>query len=179
VGVSDESLYTEDRVPPVDRVLTLRGVLGEGLIKQIRQKMRATLRSTEPKLPENERKILRSTVDDFLALDQLKFPIYAAVSFGYADIPLGKRFGAVFKRSKPAEGALTQCVLQGVVNEWIPIAMDGIPHGHRSICLFDFMQGVPALIKRLPTVSPQTVVKPEDEVCLSSVETWELWKSKA
>jgi hypothetical protein len=176
--VADESLYTEDRVPPMERVLVLRGVLGEELIKQIRRNMRATLRQTEPKLPENERQIVRSTVEEFLALDQLRFPIYAAASFGYADIPLGKTFGAVFRKSQPAEGALTQCVLRAVINEWIPIAMDGIPSGHRSVCLFEFPQGVPAVIKRLPDVASVTAANVGD-VFLSSVETWELWKAKA
>jgi hypothetical protein len=156
VCVVDESLYTEDRVTPIDRVLALRGVFGERVIKQIRQSMRAALRGAEPTLPEDERKILRATVDNFLALDRLKSPVYASASFGYADVPLGKAFGAVFSKANPADGGATQCVLRAVINEWTPIAMDGIPKGHRSVCLFEFPQGIPTLIKRLPSVGYPT-----------------------
>ena len=177
--VVDESLYTEDRVPPIDRVLALRGVLGERAIKQIRQSMRPALRGAEPTLPDDERKILRATVDEFLALEHLKFPVYASSSFGYADIPIGKAFGAVFKTSNPAEGAITQCVLRAVINEWMPIAMDGIPRGHRSICLFEFPQGIPALIKRLPVVGYPTPPNVDEKVCLCSAEGWELRKGKS
>jgi len=176
--VVDESLYTEDRVAPIDRVLALRGVLRERVIEQIRQNMRAALRGAEPTLPEQERNILRATVDDFLALEGLKCPVYASASFGYADIPLGKAFGAVFSKSDPREGAATQCVLRAVINEWMPIAMDGIPKAHRSLCLFEFPQGIPGLIKRLPGVGYPTPPNVEDKVCLSSAETWELRKGK-
>jgi hypothetical protein len=179
VCVVDDSLYTEDRIPPIDRVLALRGVLAERVIKQIRQSMRPALRGAEPTLPEGEREILRATVDAFLALEHVKFPVYGSASFGYADIPLGKAFGAVFKKSNPAEGAITQCVLRAVINEWLPIAMDGVPKGHRSICLFEFPQGIPALIKRLPAVGYPTPPNVDEKVCLSSAEAWELRKSKA
>ena len=178
VCVVDESLYTEDRVPPIDRVLAVRGVLGERVIKQIKQSMRPALRGAEPTLPHDERKILQATVDHFLALEHLKFPVYASASFGYADIPLGKAFGAVFKTSNPAEGAITQCVLRAVINEWMPIAMDGIPRGHRSICLFEFPQGIPALVKRLPAVGYPTPPNVDEKVCLCSTEVWELRKGK-
>jgi hypothetical protein len=174
--VVDESLYIEDRVPPIDRVLALRGLLGERAIKAIRQNMRAALRSAEPTLPEEERQILRGMVEEFLALEQMKSPIYAAASFGYADIPLGKSFSAVFRKSNPAEGALSQCVLRAVINEWMPIAMDGIPKAHRSVCVFEFPQGVPALIKRLPNVGYPTPPNVEERVCVCSAETWELRK---
>jgi len=179
VCVVDESLYTEDRVPPIERVLALRGVLGERAIKQIKQNMRSALRGAEPTVPEAERKILRATVDDFLALERLKFPVYVSASFGYADIPLGKAFGAVFRKSNPAEGAMTRCVLRAVINEWIPIAMDGIPKEHRSICLFEFPQGIPGLIRRLPAVGYPTPLNVDEKVCLCSGEVWELWKNKA
>lgn len=172
----DESLYTEDRVALIDRVLPLRGVLHERTIKLIRQNMRAALRSAEPTLPEKERAILRETVSQFLELDGLKLPVYASASFGYADIPVGKSFGAVFRKADVREGALAQCVLRAVINEWMPIAMDGIPRAHRSICLFEFPQGVPALIRRLPTVGYPTPSNAEERVCLCSVETWELRK---
>jgi hypothetical protein len=178
VCVVDESLYTEDRVSPIDRVLALRGLLGERAIKHIRQNMRAALRGAEPTLPEQEREILRAAVDDFLALDRLKSPVYASASFGYADIPLGKAFGAVFNKLNPVDGANTQCVLRAVINEWMPIAMDGVPRGHRSICVFEFPQGVPALVKHLPRVGYPTPANVEDRVYLCSVDTWELRKSK-
>jgi hypothetical protein len=57
--------------------------------------------------------------------------------------------------------------------------MDGVPKGHRSICLFEFPQGIPALIKRLPAVGYPTPPNVDEKVCLSSAEAWELRKSKA
>jgi hypothetical protein len=177
--VSDESLHTEDRVPAVDRVLGIRGLLAEQAIKQIQQNMRAALRSAKRGLPAEEVKILERAVEDFLSLRSLAAPLYLAASSGYADIPLGKGFSAVYSKSDPAQGAATQCVLRAVINEWTPIAMDGIPKGHRSVCLFDFPQGIPELLLTLPGVGYPTPVNVEERVYLCTQETWDLRKAGA
>jgi len=176
--VSDESLYTEDRVPAVDRVLGVRGLLGEQAIKQIKQNMRAALRSAKSGLPAEEVKILERTVEDFLSLRSLAAPLYLAASTGYADIPLGKGFSVVYSKSNLAQGVTTQCVLRAVINEWTPIAMDGIPHGHKSVCLFDFPQGTPELLSQLPKVGYPTPVNADERLYLCTQETWELRKPR-
>lgn len=173
----DESLHTEDRVPPIDRVLAVRGVLREDAVKRIKHNMRAALRSAKPTIPAEEFKILERTIEDFLTLGNLTTPVYLAASFGYADIPLGKCFSAVCAKADISRGAATQCVLRAVINEWMPIAMDGIPHGHRSVCLFDFPQGVPELIARLPEVNFPTPAGIEERLYLCTQETWDLLKA--
>jgi hypothetical protein len=65
-----------------------------------------------------------------------------------------------------------------VINEWLPIAMDGIPHGHRAICLFDFPQGVPGLIAQLPKVNYPTPSGVDVKLYLCSLETWDLRKAE-
>jgi hypothetical protein len=177
--VADEALYTEDRVPPIERVLGIRGRLGERAIKHIKQNMRGALGSAKPTLPAHELKILERTVADFLALPQLPAAFYLTVSVGYADLPLGKGFGVVFSKSDPGHGTRTQCVLRGVINEWMPIAMDGIPRGHRSVCLFDFPAGVPELVAELPEVSYPTPLRVEERLYLCTQETWELRQARS
>src|SRR5688572_6274958 len=140
--------------------------------------MRSALRSAKPSLPPDEFSIIERMVEDFLALDRLKTPIYLAASFSYADIPLGKAFSAVFAKSDVAMGATTQCVLRAVINEWMPLAMDGIPHGHRSVCLFDFPQGAPTLIAQLPQLNFPTPAGVEERLYLSTQQTWELRKAR-
>src|SRR5829696_5772211 len=66
--VPDESLHTEDRVPPIDRLLAIRGVLREDAVKRIKHNMRAALRSAKPTIPAEEFKILERAIEDFLAL---------------------------------------------------------------------------------------------------------------
>lgn len=175
----DEALHTEDRVPPVERVLGLRGIIHEEAIKRIKHNMRPALRSAKPTLPADEVKILERAAEDFLALGHLIAPVYLAASFGYADIPLGKTFSAVCDKSNVSIGAATQCVLRAVINEWMPLAMDGIPHGHRSVCLFDFPQGVPGLITRLPVVNFPVPTALEERLCLCSQQTWELLEAQS
>jgi hypothetical protein len=172
--VAEEALYTEDRVPSIERVLGIRGRLGERAIRHIRQNMRGALGSAKATLPAPELKILERTVEDFLTLPQLPAAFYLAVSVGYADLPLGKAFGVVLSKSDPSQGKRTQCVLRGVINEWMPIAMDGIPRGHKSVCLFDFPAGVPELVAELPEVPYPTPPHIEDRLYLCSQETWEL-----
>jgi hypothetical protein len=175
--VPDEALHTEDRVAPINRVLGIRAVLHDEAVKRIRHNMRPALRSAKPTVPADEFKILERTVEDFLALSHLTAPVYLAVSFGYADIPLGKAFSAVCDKSDVTLGAATQCILRAVINEWMPIAMDGVPHGHRSVCLFDFPQGVPELITRLPEVNFPVPPALEERLYLCSQQTWDLLKA--
>lgn len=174
----DDSLHTEDRVQPVDRVLALRARLHDEAVKRLRHNMRPALRSAKPTLPAGEYKILERSVEDFLALGDLASGVFLAVSFSYADIPLGKAFGAVCEKANVGAGSATQCVLRAVLNEWLPIAMDGIPHGHRSICLFDFPQGVPELISRLPEMSFPVPTGVEERVYLCTRQTWDLLKAR-
>jgi hypothetical protein len=162
----------------MERVLGVRGVLADATIKRIKQSMRPALRSRKAALPAEELKILERTVEDFLGLDRLAAPVYVATSFGYADIPLEKTFSAVFEALNVQSGAATQCVLRAVINEWLPIAMDGIPHGHRAICLFDFPQGVPGLIAELPKVNYPTPSGVDVKLYLCSLETWDLRKAE-
>jgi hypothetical protein len=174
--VAEETLFTEDRVPPADRVLGIRGIIHDEAIKRIRHNMRPALRSAKPALPDEEFKIIERTVENFLGLGRLNAPVYLAVSFGYADIPIGKAFSAVFAKSRASVGATTQCVLRAVINEWLPLAMDGIPHGHRSVCLFDFSQGVPDLIAQLPPLTFPAPGEVEERLFLCTQQTWELRK---
>jgi hypothetical protein len=176
--VAEEALFTEDRVPPEDRVLGIRGIIGDDAVNRIRHNMRPALRSAKPSLPGEEFVIIERMVEDFLGLGRLTGPVYLAASFSYADIPLGKAFGAMFAKSNVARGATTQCVLRAVINEWMPLAMDGIPHGHRSVCLFDFPQGVPELIAQLPLLNFPTPVGAEERVYLCTQQTWELRKAR-
>jgi len=177
--VPDESLHTEDCVPPVNRVLAIRGVLREDAVKRIKHNMRAALRSAKPTIPAEEFKILERTIEHFLTLGNLAAPVYLAASFGYADIPLGKAFSAVCAKADVSRGAAIQCVLRAVINEWMPIAMDGIPHGHRSVCLFDFPQGVPELIAQLPEVNFPTPAGIEERLYLCTQQTWDLLKAQS
>jgi hypothetical protein len=177
--VPDESLHTEDRVPPVDRLLAIRGVLAEDAVKRIKHNMRAALRSAKPTIPAEEFKILEQAVEHFLALGNLTAPVYLAASFGYADIPLGKAFSAVCAKADVSRGAVTQCVLRAVINEWMPVAMDGIPRGHRSVCLFDFPQGVPELIAQLPEVNFPTAAGIEEHLYFCTQQTWDLLKARS
>jgi hypothetical protein len=175
--VADEALFTEDRVPPAERVLGIRGIIHDEAVKRIRHNMRPALRSAKPALPADEFRIIERTVENFLALGRLAAPVYLAVSFGYADIPLGKAFSAIFDKSNVSAGANTQCVLRAVINEWLPLAMDGIPHEHRSVCLFDFPQGMPDLITQLPHVNFPVPAEAEERLYLCAQQTWELRKA--
>jgi hypothetical protein len=176
--VAEEALFTEDRVPPQDRLLPIRGIIHDEVVKRIRHNMRPALRSAKPSLPPDEFKIIERMVEDFLALGPLSAPIFLAASFSYADIPLGKAFGAVFAKSDTAKGAITQCVLRAVINEWMPLAMDGIPHQHRSVCLFDFPQGVPDLIAQLPQLNFPVPAGVEERLYLCSQQTWDLRQAR-
>jgi len=176
--VAEEALFTEDRVPPEDRILGIRGIIHDEVVNRMRHNMRPALRSAKPSLPREEFSIIERMVEDFLALAHLTAPVYLAVSFSYADIPLGKAFGAVFAKSDAALGATTQAVLRAVINEWMPLAMDGIPYGHRSVCLFDFPAGVPALLTQLPHLNFPAPAGAEERLYLCSQQTWELRKAR-
>lgn len=173
----DEALFTEDRVPAVERVLPIRGILSPEAAGRIKHNMRPALRGARPTLPADEFRIVERAVNDFLALGKLAAPVFLAASFGYADIPLGKAYGAVCSRADVSHGAACQCVLRAVINEWMPIAMDGIPRGHRTVCLFDFPQGVPGLIAQLPEVNFPTPTGVEERVFLCTQQTWDLLKA--
>ncbi len=136
--------------------------------------MRLAFRNARAGLPAEEVAILQRAIDDFFSLPSLPNALYVAVSFGYADLPVSKAFSVVFDKADPSRTVATQCVLRAVINEWTPIAMDGIPHEHRTVCVFDLPQGIPYLVLTLPEVTYPTGTGIEEKLFLSNQETWEL-----
>lgn len=98
------------------------------------------------------------------------------VGFAYADLPLDKRFDAVFPRDRPREGVQCECRIIAATHQWGKPLLE-IPHGWKTICVVEFPNGTPELIRQLPVVNGWH--QNGDWVCVTNDATWEKLKSNA
>src|SRR5581483_5110290 len=81
--------------------------------------------------------------------DDKSIPLF--VSYAYADLPLGKEFTRVFPPKAPAQAVETLAKVIAVTQQFNK-PFDEIPHGWKTITLFEFPRGIPELVDQLPTV---------------------------
>lgn len=119
----------------------------------------------------------RITPDWQLAIDAyqvLQVPItsaYFAVSFAYADIPVGKQFDSALPAGQPSRAISTVAVLLAILHEWVALPVPSTARGHRSICIIDFPNGMPRLIRDIPLVTSFVERTSEENIWLTSHET--------
>lgn len=73
----------------------------------------------------------------------------AFVSYSYADLPIGKQFDCCYPENMPSRVIPVPIRLLGVTQQFGK-PFDQIPHGWKTICLFDFPEGVPPEVDALP-----------------------------
>ena len=95
------------------------------------------------------------------------------VSYSYADIPLGKNFDRVFIIGDTQCNILSKSKIAAVTQQFGK-PFGNIPHGWKTICVIEFKEGVPELIKNLPYVKTWDDSKIRIVIC--SEETWQAMK---
>jgi hypothetical protein len=167
---SFDALHQESSVPLAERFLMLEGQFARSYIdKQIHQRMSAARAEYFERLPPDWHEAMAA----YQSLQLPRTSRYVAVSFAYAQLPVGKTFDMLFPARRPEEAIRSQIVLTAVINQYVPLPMPFLEAGHRSICLFDFPAGVPAIIQTLPTVGQMIQQSPTKNVWVSSTETWQ------
>lgn len=69
--------------------------------------------------------------------------------YAYADIQLPKQFDCIFEIKNPSNFIVTKFTLvQAIWEAWFPLA--SIAHGHKHLCIFEFEDEIPQLLKKLP-----------------------------
>jgi len=74
----------------------------------------------------------------------------------YADIDKDRVYTAMFDPSCPGEVVETSARLLFSVF-WRRLPMQGLEHGHHQLVVFDFPNGLPSLVERLPPCDTSTV----------------------
>jgi len=91
------------------------------------------------------------------------------IGYAYDNVPLGKTFQVIFSKRNPAEAIFRQSKIIAVTQEF-GIPLDVIPQGWKTICIVEFPQGIPDIIKNLPVINAWGENK--DYVCLSDEDSW-------
>ena len=107
-------------------------------------------------LKENIRGMYKEREKDefFLRFDswqrqQKEILIYT--SYAYADIDIPRKFDCLFELQNPENKYVGKCeITQAVLNAWAPI--NQMCHGHKHLCVMNFENGIPELIKILNKV---------------------------
>jgi hypothetical protein len=141
--------WAEEKVPITQRYLWFDGKVSASSLKLV-----------EGGLPKSE-----------LPNTEILFAGYA-----YADLPVGKTFQIIFPKGRPDSGMLWDTKILAVTQQ-MGTPSDRIPYGWKTICLVQFPQTVPDLIRDLPTVDAWQYN--ENAVCVCDVPTWEAIKSQA
>ncbi|WP_158903600.1 hypothetical protein [Burkholderia sp. L27(2015)] len=91
------------------------------------------------------------------------------ISFAYADIPIGRKFTTLFPEKQPHLVTRTNCQVMAVTQQFAK-PFDEIPHGWKTVCLVQFVGGVPDVVRSLPEVNGW--YENRDTVCLCDEDTW-------
>jgi hypothetical protein len=95
------------------------------------------------------------------------------VGYAFADVPVGKRFSVIFPKNNPRGGIYYESKIAAVTQQFgKPTEL--IPRGWKTICLVEFPQEIPEIIKNLPIVD--TWFENDDYVCISEEKAWEAIK---
>jgi hypothetical protein len=132
------SMLSEDSVPEGDRVLVLHGVAAPAVLARLQPGLAVA--------PSPTARVF-------------------FVGFAYADLPIGKRFEFAFPKGHAYESVATVAQVVAVTQQWGK-PFDGIPHGWKTICFFEFPEGVPEMVDALPVVEGWH--GSEQEICLTN-----------
>ena len=169
------SSYTEENVEIKNRVFMLEGKLPKKLVSVIKSKMPDNLIKQEKRLERNFFQLVSQLAENYLTLPITATQEHFFVSFAYADIFIGKTFEIAFPRNKPKEGVKCKAIIKAILQEHLVIPIDSVGHGHRSVCLIDFPEGIPTIVSQMKEVTGFMRVDLNDEVFLCSKDTWNQW----
>jgi hypothetical protein len=97
------------------------------------------------------------------------------VAYAYAEIPVGRVFDVAFPRGRPEAAERTTAVIHAVTQQWAK-PFGEIPHGWKTICVIDFPDGEPSVVRHLLTLESWT--PPEGvSACLADQETMSALRS--
>ena len=161
-----DSIHQEVSVPIAERFLILEPLVVEA---RIRQPMPAALARYHDQLTADWGQAIeayqRSRVPDS--------SLYVAVSFAYAQLPVGKRFDRLLPAHQPHAALKVSAILLAVIAKWAALPVPYVEAGHRSICLINFPHGIPPLIQTLRTVEWFMQTRTTDQVWLANEQTWQ------
>jgi len=159
----------ESSTPIAQRRLVLEGKIRKSKITLLHQRMPDWLAQNNARLDTD----FHQAVTAYQQLQLCETMVYFAVSYAYADIPVGKTYDVIFPFNQPESAVRTPSVLVAVIHESAPLPMPIIYSGGRSICLFDFPSGIPLLIQKLRFVKIFIQTPLEEDVMLATTETFQ------
>ena len=75
--------------------------------------------------------------------------IAVLTTYAYADIPLPKKYDAIFLYNHPENVInVNYTVTQAVINGWT--AVEQLDHGHKHVVIIQFHDGIPSICESLP-----------------------------
>ena len=158
----------EQSVPFDGRVFILNGRVDPSTIaRRVSAKLPATLERYAHRMDADWRR----AVLKFQELRLKETFVYFAASFAYADLPVGKTFEVVFPLSTPEAMVRSDSEIVAAIHEWVPLPIPFIDAGHRSICLLNFPDGIPAIVRELP-LTDNIGGHRQSGIIVSSEEAW-------
>ena len=95
------------------------------------------------------------------------------LSYAYDSIFVDHEFDYIFRTTNVSQGREARSIIKSVTQQFMK-PFDCIPEGWKTICLIEFPDGIPDLIKELPIVENWFESASELHICLSNKQTWKL-----
>lgn len=133
---------------------------------------------TEDEAPRTERVLLVESRADPTALTTMGrgLPRPAGnevalfLSYNYAEVPVGRRFGCCFRRSDESDIVRVAATVVAVTQQFGAV-WDEIPHGWKTLAVLRFEPEVPAMVRDLPEAGAW--FERPVSVHISDMATWE------
>jgi hypothetical protein len=141
-------MSSEQNIPPVERYLWFEGKASPKVLELVK----AGLPPVMPPLTE-----------------------VLFVGFAYADLPFNRKFDVVFPKGMPRSGIRCDSQIIAATQQWgKPLVQ--IPQGWKTISVVQFPQGIPELVRELPTID--TWHQNQQLVCVCDEMTWQHLKNE-
>jgi hypothetical protein len=98
------------------------------------------------------------------------------ISYSYADLSMGKRFDTLYKDTEPLNFVITPVTVIAATQQ-LAHETDFVPYGWKTVCMLEFSEGVPEIVRNMPTVSSWFESDLMDNVRLCNQETYQARKA--
>ncbi len=95
------------------------------------------------------------------------------VGYAFADVPVGKSFSMIFQNDNPHKAIRCESNIVAVTQQWGK-PLEVIPYGWKTICIIEFPQGIPDIVKNLPIID--TWFDNSNYICICDEDAWEAIK---
>lgn len=108
-------------------------------------------------------------IEDYKKIKFKDTSAYFFTSFVPYDLHIGSKYNSIYNINDAGIVFISESVILAILDEWRLIPVESVSRGHRCICMIDFPNGIPDLIKKMKEVEKVTNMNQNFKLCLCNL----------